>query len=117
MDLQIESTPGSRDDVRVLKLTGPFTLPSVFEFQSTVKGLTDPFVIVDLKDVPFMDSAALGAIMFLHASLQKKQHHYAIVGASDRLRMLFKVTGVDEILVKYQTRQEAEAALLNGASS
>ena len=117
MDLKIESLPGSRAGVRLLRLTGPFTLPGIFEFLSIVRGLDDPLVIVDLTAVPFMDSAALGAVMFLHASSQRKQHKYALVGASERLHTLFKVGGVDEILVTLPTVEEAEAKLLGQAAS
>jgi anti-sigma B factor antagonist len=117
MDLKIESVAVSREGVRLLRLTGPFTLPGIFEFQSIVRGLNDPVVIVDLSAVPFMDSAALGAVMFLHASSQRKQHKYALAGANDRLHTLFKVSGVDEILVAYATVEEAEAQLVGKGPS
>ena len=55
--------------------------------------------------------------MFLHASSQRKQHKYALVGASERLHALFKVGGVDEILVTLPTVEEAEAKLLAQAAS
>ena len=117
MDLKIESLAGTRDGVRLLRLTGPFTLPGIFEFQSIVRGMNNPVVIVDLTAVPFMDSAALGAVMFLHASCQRKQHQYALAGANERLHTLFKLSGVDEILVTYGTVEEAEAKLLGNAAS
>jgi anti-anti-sigma regulatory factor len=117
MDLKIESLAGSRAGVRLLRLTGPFTLPGIFEFQSIVRGLDQPVVIVDLTAVPFMDSAALGAVMFLHASSQRKQHKYALAGANERLNTLFKVGGIDEILVTFPTVEEAEAKLLGQAAS
>ncbi len=112
MDLKIESAAGPREGVRIVRLSGPFTLPSVFEFQSVVKSLSEPVAIVDVSEVPFMDSAALGAVMFLHASAQKNQRKYALVGASKRLHDLFKVVGVDEILVTYPTMAEAQATLV-----
>jgi anti-anti-sigma factor len=112
MDLKIESTAGTRGGVRLLRLTGPFTLPAIFEFQSIVRSLTDPVTIVDLTGVPFMDSAALGAVMFLHASSLRNQRQYALVGAAERLRTLFRVAGVDEILITYSTAEEAENNLL-----
>jgi anti-anti-sigma factor len=117
MDLKIESLSGSRDGVRLLRLTGPFTLPGIFEFQSIVRSLIDPVTIVDLTNVPFMDSAALGAVMFLHASSLRKKHRYALVGASERLHTLFKVSGVNEILVTYPTLAAADAGLADQAQS
>jgi anti-anti-sigma factor len=117
MDLQIESIPGPREGVRLLQLKGPFTLPGIFEFQSLVRSLNDPVIIVDLTDVPFMDSAALGAVMYLHASSARRKHQYALAGATERLRTMFQVGGVDDILVTYPSVEAAEAGLLGKAAS
>ena len=117
MDLQIESLRGSRDGVLLLRLTGPFTLPGIFEFQSLVRSADDPVIIVDLTEVPFMDSAALGAVMYLHASRARRKDQYALVGVNERLTTMFQVGGVDDILVTYATVAEAEAALMGKAAS
>jgi anti-sigma B factor antagonist len=117
MDLKIESLPDSREGVRIFRLTGPFTLPGIFEFQSLVRNSDDPVIIVDLTAVPFMDSAALGAIMYLHASRARRKDDYALVGVNERLHTMFQVGGVDEILVTYPTVAEAEAALRGKAAS
>jgi anti-anti-sigma factor len=110
-ELKIESTPGTREGVRILRLTGPFVLQGVFEFQSIVRTGTHPVTIVDLTDVKFMDSAALGAVMGLHVSCQRQQHKYGLVGASSRLRTLFEVAGVAAILVTFRSIEEAEEKL------
>ena len=112
MDLKIEAAPGAKPGVKVLHLAGPFTLRSVFEFRSIVQEMDDPIAIVDLTDVPFMDSAALGAVMFLHTLSQQNQRRYALVGVSKRLHDLFKVVGVDQILVTFSTQSEAESKLV-----
>jgi anti-anti-sigma factor len=117
MDLQIESGPGSRDGVLVIRLRGPFTLPGIFEFQALVRTADAPVTIIDLTDVPFMDSAALGAIMYLHASRVRREDEYALVGVNDRLRTMFQVGGVDHILVTYPTVADAETALIGKAAS
>ncbi len=97
-DLTIRRLPGKRPETRVIKLTGPFTLSTVFEFQNTIREEAAPMTIVDLTDVPYMDSAALGSILGLHVSCQRDGRSYWLVGASDRLRTLFKVAGVDGLL-------------------
>ncbi len=110
-ELRIESTAGTRGGVRILHLIGPFVLQGVFDFQTIARAGNDSVTIVDLTDVPFMDSAALGAVMGLHVSCQRQQKKYALVGASARLRTLFEVAGVNKILVTYGTRAEAEEKL------
>ncbi len=114
--LKINSTPGTREGVRVLRLMGPFVLQGVFEFQSTVRTGDDPVTIVDLTDVPFMDSAALGAVMGLHVSCQRQQRKYGLVGASSRLRTLFEVAGVAPILATFHSLEEAEQKLTGSAA-
>jgi len=114
-ELKIKSIPGSRDGIRILHLSGPFVLQGVFDFQSAVRAGSEPITIVDLADVPFMDSAALGAVMGLHASSQRQNRKYALAAASERLRTLFEVAGVSKILVNFPTVTEAEQRLGAGA--
>lgn len=110
-ELKIKSTRGNREGVRIIQLRGPFVLQGVFEFQSVVRSSEDPVTIVDLMDVPFMDSAALGAVMGLHVSCQRQNKKYAVVGASNRLHTLFEVAGVAKILVTCKSIEEAEEKL------
>jgi anti-anti-sigma factor len=97
-EFTIEVLPGSVPEVRVLKLAGPFTLRDVFEFQEIVRTGATPVTIIDLTSVPYMDSASLGSVLGFHVSCEKDKRKYAIVGASDRLRSLFRMSGVDSML-------------------
>jgi len=54
---------GKLEGERILKLSGPFTLSTVFDFQDAMRPTHPPITIVDLTDVPYMDSAALGTLM------------------------------------------------------
>ncbi|MGD0869872.1 MAG: STAS domain-containing protein [Bryobacteraceae bacterium] len=103
--------PGSKQDVRILQLTGPFTLAAVFDFQAEIRKDPPRVLILDLTGVPYMDSAALGSVLGLHVSCQKEGRYYAMVGVSDRLKTLFKVCGVDGLLSIYPSVAEAEAGL------
>jgi len=109
--LKIESVPGAAPGTRILRLNGPLTLLDVFDFQTAFRDGNDPVTIIDLSDVPYMDSAALGAIVGVHTSSERQHRRYALVGVSDRLHTLFKVGGVDGILVVYPTLAEAENQL------
>jgi anti-sigma B factor antagonist len=97
-ELTIEILPGSTPGLRTLKLTGPFTLRTIFEFQEIVRAEPSPHTVIDLTDVPYMDSAALGAILGFHVSCQREKREYVVAGASARLRTLFKVAGVEQLI-------------------
>ena len=108
---------GSIPGARILKLTGPFTVSTVFHFQGALRENQGPITIVDLTDVPYMDSAALGSLMGLQVSCQQHGWHYALVGASERVRTVFRVSGVSSILVSFGSLPEAEAALSGKSAS
>jgi anti-anti-sigma factor len=116
-DFTMTWSDGKLEGERILKLTGPFTLSTMFEFQDVMRSNRPPITIVDLTDVPYMDSAALGALMGLHVSCQHHSKLYALVGASDRLQTVFHVSGVSSILTLYGSIAEAEAALSGKAAS
>jgi len=115
-ELQIEVGAGVRPDVRILRLAGPFTLGTMFDFQNIVRERAAAVTIIDLSDVPYMDSAALGALLGFHVSCQREGHRYALTGVSSRIRTLFQVAGVDGFLVRYDTAEQAEAQLAAGAA-
>jgi anti-anti-sigma factor len=115
-DFRMVWSDGTLDGERVLKLSGPFTLTSVFDFQSGIRTNPAPITIVDMTEVPYMDSAALGSLMGLHVSCQQHGRRYALAGPSDRLRTVFRVAGVNSIVTVFGSVAEAEAVLGTTAS-
>ena len=76
-----------------------------------VRANTDPIVIIDLSEVPYMDSAALGALLGLHVSCQKEKRKYGLAGVVHRVQTLFAVCKVEGMLTCFPTAQAAEEAL------
>jgi anti-anti-sigma factor len=114
-EFKVEKVFWKHPEVQLLKLTGPFTIAGLFDFQAIVRNEPAPATIVDLTDVPYMDSAAFGSLPTLHVSCQKNGRRYALVSVSDRLKTRFRVAGVDGILVICPSLAEAEARV--GAKS
>jgi anti-sigma B factor antagonist len=116
-ELTIETVSGTPEGVRVLKLTGPFILRTMFDFQSLVRSGDAQTTIIDLTGVPYIDSAALGCLVGVHVSCQRLKRQYALAGASERVRSLFAMCGVDSILVNYPTLDQAQRALIGTPTS
>ena len=110
-EVRIEESPGSKDGVRILKVIGPLTLNNFFPFQEMSRRNAPKLLIIDLSETPCLDSAALGSIIGIHVSTEKSGRKYALVNVPERLRTLFTMTGVNDLLVTYPTAAEAEAAL------
>jgi anti-sigma B factor antagonist len=94
-----------------MKLAGPLTLRTLFDFQDASRREVSKPVIIDITNVPYMDSAGLGAIISIFASCQRTNRGFAIIGLSERIRTLFEVTHCDGLLPCFATLDEADAAV------
>ena len=102
-------TLDSAAGARVLKLIGPLTIQTLFDFQKVVRKETARPLILDLSAVPYMDSAGLGCVISAYTSCQRDQRAFALTGISDRIRTLFKVTRVDGLIPCCDSLAAAEA--------
>jgi anti-sigma B factor antagonist len=108
--LYIEDLPGSRDGIRVLRLSGPLTLANLFGFQSKVRADNSRALILDFTDVPLADSAGIGALVGAYVTRQKDGRSLGLVGVNQRIHQALEVTGVESFFRFYGTVAEAEQA-------
>jgi anti-anti-sigma factor len=101
---------GSRDGIEILSLSGPFTLGNMFEFHRALQDMRPQYLIFDIAQVPYMDSAGLGVLVNFYVAAQKHGRKMAIVGATQRIVTLFELTKVDSLLRLYPTVEDAETA-------
>jgi len=101
----------SASGARILKLTGPLTIQTLFDFQQIVRDETSKPIIVDLSGVAYMDSAGLGCVVSAFTSCQRNQRSFGITGIADRIKTLFEVTHVDGLLPCFDSLEAAEAAV------
>jgi anti-anti-sigma factor len=109
-NLQIELLD-SASGARIIKLVGPLTIQTLFEFQEVAREQTEKPVIVDITAVPYMDSAGLGSVLSVFTTCQRTGRGFALTGLSDRIRTLFQITHVDGLLPVFASLELAEAAL------
>jgi anti-sigma B factor antagonist len=108
-DLQIEIVE-CPSGVQLIKLSGPLTLRTLFEFQEAARRHSGPLVI-DAERIPYMDSAGLGALIGIFASCQRTGQKFAISSVPERVQVLLEMTGVRGILPCFPSLAEAEAAV------
>jgi anti-sigma B factor antagonist len=115
-DFHIEIAPSS-SGVRILRIHGPLTLSTLFEFQNEARKDTSTGILLDLTAVPYMDSAGLGSVLGVFASCQRTGRGFALAGAANRIITLFKVARVDTILPIFATPEAAEQTLAKAAGA
>jgi anti-sigma B factor antagonist len=108
--LQVEETAGSREGVRILRLSGPLTLPNVFGFQSKVRADQSRALILDFAAVPLADSAGIGALVGAYVSRQKDGRSLGLVGVNQRIHQALEVTRVEKFFRFFETVADAEKA-------
>ncbi|HEY1677718.1 MAG TPA: STAS domain-containing protein [Candidatus Sulfotelmatobacter sp.] len=106
--LRIEDLNGAADGERVIRLSGPVTIFNFFEFQSTVRSDTSSRLILDLSQVPYIDSAGIGALVGAYVNHQKDGRSLALVGVTKRVRDALQVTRVEQFFQFYDTQAAAE---------
>jgi anti-sigma B factor antagonist len=107
--LQIEDVSGTPAGQRVLRLSGPILISNFFEFQALVRGSTSPTLILDLGQVPYIDSAGIGALVGAYVNHQKDGRRLALVGVTQRVRNTMQITRVEQFFPFYDTVAAAEA--------
>ncbi|MDP4162993.1 MAG: anti-sigma factor antagonist [Bacillota bacterium] len=55
-------------------------------------------MIIDLTDVLYMDSTGLGVIVGVFKSVRAHNGDFKLIGLSDRLKRLFEITGLADII-------------------
>jgi anti-sigma B factor antagonist len=92
--LKIEDL-GLQNQKRILKLSGPLTIATLYEFQNLVRSSVGSALVIDFTSVPYVDSAGVGALVGAYVRHQKEGHALILAGVNERVRNTLKVTQVD----------------------
>jgi anti-sigma B factor antagonist len=83
----------------IFRLVGPLTIRNLFEIQAALR--TNPLpkmTVVDLGQVPYMDSAGMGVIVNAYVHCRNHGGEFFAVAVCDRVKSLFEVTRVDKLI-------------------
>ncbi|HEX3354494.1 MAG TPA: STAS domain-containing protein [Terriglobales bacterium] len=95
--LVIEDIAGPKEGQRILRLTGPLVLSTLFDFQSRVRADTSRSLILDFTNVPYVDSAGIGALVGAYVTHEKDGRKLYLVGVSQRVQDALQVTQVRQL--------------------
>ena len=116
----IERKEGKALGTVIFRLCGPFTardmygslrpidLQNMLDFQSTPSEELPALNILDLTEVPYMDSTGLGMIVKHYVRCHGKGVRVIAAGASERVLELFKLTKMDEVISTSSTVDDAD---------
>jgi anti-sigma B factor antagonist len=112
-ELTVERYEGVSDDQRILLLRGPLTMETAPQFERAVHHESAETMILDLSDVPYIDSVGLGSLVATYVSHQKKGRCLVLTGIKPRVQKILEITKVKDFFVTFSTTWEAVEALAN----
>jgi anti-sigma B factor antagonist len=108
--LHIDDQPGTHPGQRVLRLGGALVMTTMFPFQAMVRADTSRSLIIDFANVPYVDSAGIGALVGAYVTRQHSGRSLALVGVSERIHSALKVTHVEQFFQFFDSVSAAEQA-------
>lgn len=96
----IARRPALPDDAVLVHLTGEICLAScgTVRDQLASAALMSPHLVVDLRDVEFMDCAGLSALMWARSQVLPRDGSFVIVAPGPQIRRLIEVAGLGSVL-------------------
>ena len=108
----LEITVERHDDYVLCRPAGELDAYTVAQFREALTELSDEsYVLVDLSDVPFMDSAGLGALIGGIRRARENDGDVAVASNRPALIRLLPTTGYARIVPVRETVEEAVLAL------
>lgn len=115
--MEILRGPGATGTTQIIRLNGPLTITTLFGLQAALKELGNADTVIDITDVPYMDSAGLGTLLSHWAHTQRVSAKFAVTGISPRIAVLLEVTKVNTLLPMFPTAEEADKAFVSGKTA
>ncbi len=110
LEIQVETT----DSYTIARPVGELDAYTVGDFREKLAELAETSqLLIDLSEVPFMDSAGLGALIGGIRRVRDNEGAVAVVSARATLTRLLQTTGFDRIVPVTETVEEAVDALNN----
>lgn len=116
-ELTVERYEGVADDQRILLLHGPLTVETSNQFENAVRHESAETMILDLTDVPYIDSVGLGSLVTTYVSHQKTGRYLVLTGVKPRVKKILEVTNVQQFFMIFDTTWQAVEALANTGSA
>jgi anti-sigma B factor antagonist len=103
---------GKHDHYTVFRPVGELDAFTVGRFRDALTELSGSgFLVIDLSEVPFLDSAGLGALIGGVRRSRESGGDVAVFGARPAVARLLHTTGFDRVAAVTETEDEAASSL------
>ena len=99
-----------KDSAAVLSLSGRLDFNARHAFQAGMQKAKEsqvPLIVLNMKDVTFIDSAALGLMTVAYKNLEASKVRFVIADAQEYVQKVFKLANLGNIIAIYPSVDEA----------
>ncbi|MCA9470698.1 MAG: STAS domain-containing protein [Nitrospirales bacterium] len=112
-------TQTTRDNAAILSLVGRLDFNARHDFQAAVekaKATGVHLIVAHLKDVSFIDSAALGLLTVAYKNLEAAKIRLVVAEPQDYVRKIFSLANLGNLIKVYATVDDAVSSRTSFAS-
>lgn len=117
----MDITTESKGDVLIARMMGELDILTVPDFKEKVAAKTESReinnLVLNLKNVTFIDSSGLGAILGRYRYLKKKGGKVLLVCLKPQVKKIFNMSGMLKIMDAYDNEEEAVDGLDEGRTA
>ena len=101
------------NNITIVTLKGEIDVGSAPQLKELVQQLIDDGdvqILIDLSDVPFMDSTGLGIFVNAYKQLQRAGGVIKFANPQEVLRKVFSITQTDKVFSIFESTEEAKSS-------
>ena len=110
---EIESTTERQGDTVIIKPQGEIDLSRASSFRNLLAQAIDDAdarVVVDLRQVPYMDSSGLATLVEAMQLSRRTDTRLVLFGLQEKVRSIFEIARLDAIFTITETQDDAVVA-------
>lgn len=100
--------------VKIVQPSGILDGMKATQFRQEISDIVEnggSMVLIDFKDVTFMDSSGLGALVLALKTVRAAGGKLFICSINEQVRMLFELTSMDRVFEIFPNREEFNSAI------
>ena len=109
IEIRNSNVPGAG----IISVAGSLVLEHLVAFQEVWERHPEPFLILDVSRLSYIDSAAIGFLVNAYVSREKNGKKLALAGVQGLAQRILITTRVAQVLKLFPTVKDAEDSFLN----
>jgi anti-anti-sigma factor len=116
-DFSVEVRNGNIPGAGIISVSGSLVLEHLVAFQEVWELHPEPFLILDVSRMSYIDSAAIGYLVNAYIARKHDGKKLALAGVTGMAERILNVTRVAKVLSMYPSVEEAEASFRRASTA